>query len=270
MVENAKESRKAFHPHGDNLDVKIEKNTAGADAFKKDHYLPFVESISKIRFVSKDIGEYEKASALIDKYYAKLSEYVSAHQIDTRSGIKSSFIEELSKYLFINHPVVVREKLLFKNKDICTGSFFSRDTIKTTDKNVDFCICREKVLKLGKDKPFSVRIPIVSVECKTYLDGTMFNEVIDTATRIHASSPDSSNFVLMLWNAVGKETFTVRRKATNITDFFSLIRKPNNNTEAVNIHTDPSVLLAYYNAVSNALDEYFTEYIFPEYGQYLH
>ena len=98
----------------------------------------------------------------------------------------------------------------------------------------------------------------------------MFNEVIDTATRLHTSSPDSSRFVLMLWNEVGKDTFTVRRKATNITEFFALMKKPKNKTEEINIHTDPSVLLAYYNAVSNALDEYFTEYVFPEYGQYLH
>ena len=269
MSDKSKTNRRDFHPHGNNIETKIKKGSTNLLKFKEDYYLPFVKAISKIDFNSKQLSEFEKASLLIDNYYAELSKFVSDHEIDTRSGIKSSFIEEISKYMFLKHPIVVKEKLLFKNSDICTGLFFSRDTLKTTGKDVDFCICREKKIKIGQDEPIIVKIPIISVECKTYLDGTMFNEVIDTATRLHASSPDSTNFVFMLWNEVGKETFTIRRKATNIFEFFSLMKKPKNDNEKRNIKTDPKVLLKYYEAVSNALDEYFKEYKIPEHGTYL-
>jgi len=270
MANKSLVNRKDFHPHGNNIDTKIKNGSSDLVTFKNTYYLPFVKSISKIDFNSNKINEFKKAAKLIDEYYSRLSEFVSNHKIDTRSGIKSSFIEEINKYLFFKHPIVVKENLLFKNSDICTGLFFSRDTLKTTNKNVDFCICREKKIKMGNDAHLTVNIPIISVECKTYLDGTMFNEVIDTATRLHASSPDSANFVFMLWNEVGKETFTIRRKATNIFEFFSLMKKPKTTLEKHNIKTDPQVLLEYYNAVSEALEEYFKEYNFPEYGKYLH
>lgn len=269
MADKSKSNRDNFHPHGNNIDTKIKKGTKELENFKEDYYLPFVKAISKIKFNSKSIKEFEKACILIDNYYAELSEFVADNKIDTRSGIKSSFIEEISKYLFMKHPVVVENKLLFKNSDICTGLFFSKDTLKTTGKDVDFCICKEKKIKIGKDS-FDVKIPIVSVECKTHMDGTMFNEVIDTATRLHTSSPDSHNFVFMLWNEVGKDTFTIRRKATNISEFFALMKKPKTKYEEYHIKTDPKVLLSYYEAISEALDEYFKEYIFPEYGKYLH
>ncbi len=270
MVNNAQQNREKFHPHGNNLDTKIRNGVVATIAFKEDYYMPFVEQMAKIKFKTKKLEEFEKACSLIDDYYASLSEFAKDNNIKAQSGIKSSFIEEISKYLFLKHPIVVKEKLLFENSDICTGMFFSKDTLKTTSKNVDFCICREKKIKMGNDNPLLVRVPIISVECKTYLDGTMFNEVIDTATRLHISSPDSTNIVFMLWNDVGKETFTVRRKATNIFEFFSLMKKPSNDFEKSNIKTDPKVLLAYYCTVSNALDEYFKEYHFPSYGQYLH
>lgn len=268
MADNSKQNRQEFHPHGNNIDTKIRNGTTVLVAFKEDYYLPFVEEMSKIKFNLKKIEDYEKACALIDRYYAKLSEVVADNRIDTRSGIKSSFIEEISKYLFVNHPVVKKQKLLFENSDICTGLFFSKDTVKTTSKDVDFCICRKKKITVGKDS-FFVKIPVVSVECKTHMDGTMFNEVIDTATRLRTSSPDSHNFVLMLWNQVGRDTFTVRRKATFVSEFFALMKKPRNKIEEYNIETKPEVLLAYYNTVSKALDEYFKEYNFPEYGTYL-
>lgn len=269
MADKSKSNRKDFHPHENNIDTKIQKGNTDLAKFKTKYYKKFVKEISKINFESRDIKEFEKAGKLIDEYYASLSEFASTNGINAHSGIKSSFIEEISKYLFINHPIVVREKLFFFNKSICTGMFFSKETIKTTTKDVDFCICKEIKMKFGNDN-LIVKVPIICVECKTYLDGTMFNEVIDTATRIHSSSPDAHNFVFMLWNEVGKDTFTIRRKATNISEFFSFIKKPHDADGKSNINIDAKVLLEYYDAVSGALEEYYKEYIYPDFGRYLH
>lgn len=268
MADKSKINRAEFQPHCNNMDAKIKSGNTVLTTFKNNYYIPFVKEISKINFCKRDLRDYGKACSLIDEYYAKLSEVVHDNNIDTRSGIKSSFIEEISKYLFENHPIIKKEKLLFENSRICTGLFFSKDTLKTTEKDVDFCICREKKIKMGKET-IEVKIPIISVECKTHMDGTMFNEVIDTATRLHTSSPDSHNFVFMLWNQVGRDTFTIRRKATNVTEFFSLMKKPKNKSEEYNIKTNPEVLLKYYDKISESLDDYFVEYIFPEYGTYL-
>jgi|GEM_PF-1106542 len=269
MNDISADNRKAFRPHGNNLDAKVKNGKRGSKSFRDKKYLPFVKSMSKIDFNSGKISEFKKASELIDGYYKELSLFVEKHKIDTRSGIKSSFIEEISKYLFENHPIVIKECLLFKNTDICTGLFFSKDTIKTTDKDVDFCICREKKILINDEDSLSVKIPIISVECKTYLDGTMFNEVIDSTNRLHSSSPDSASFVLMLWNEVGKEAFTIRRKATSVLEFFSLMKKPKTDLEKIEIKTDPKVLMKYYKMVSDALEDYFKDYSLPEYGTYL-
>lgn len=263
-----KENRLNFHPHCDNINAKIKKGKKAFIQFKENTYNLFVQEISKIDFDSQNYYEYEKACNLIDKYYAELSDFIKEQNIDTRSGIRSSFIEELSKYLFINHSVVVKENLLFKNSKICTGLYFSKESLKTTEKNVDFCICEEKNIKFGNSS-FKIVIPIVCVECKTFLDGTMFNEVADTSNMIHTINPGAYNFVFMLWNAVGKNKFTVLRKSTNINQFFSLMNRPNSKEKEKNIKIDPHVLMSFYNSVSEALVEYFSDYEMPDHGVYL-
>ena len=260
--------REEFAPHGKNLTTKINnknpKSTLVAK-FKKEKYEVFSTNMKQLDFSPYSIHPFEQACQLIDTYYSDLSDFVEKNKIDTRSGIKSSLIEEISKYLFINHPLVTKYNLLFHNKDIRTGVFFSKDHLAYTKKDVDFCICQINELAMNNHIDKDVFTPIISVECKTYLDGTMFSEVVDTATRIKSSSPDAHCFVLMLYNSVGKDTFEVRRKATNVTEFYALTTPPpKKNAPLEKLH--PDVLYAYYKGVSTALEEYFKEYTLPSFG----
>ncbi len=85
------------------------------------------------------------------------------------------FSEELNTHLFIRHPMVVALGW-FYNKNIYAGLKLSNDASPTViSKDVDF-YRKDFPLSIGGSS-IGLNIPLVCVECKTYLDATMYNEV---------------------------------------------------------------------------------------------
>lgn len=270
----AKEMRENFHPHRTNLETKRKKSArykSKADAitdFLDSTYSVMRDAALKIDFSLLKDDDFKYAAELFSNYYNELTKFTKDNRIDTRSGINSSFIEEMSSYLFLNNPIVDKYDMYFANSNICTGIRAGKDSLMFTKKKVDFCICNKIHMDVSFDKKISkydILMPIICVECKTHMDGTMFRENIATSSKIHEFSPNAYNYVLMLWNEIGEETLKAERRSTNINEIFAFTDKKRED----NINIKYTILKDYYITLNNALEEYVKVYNPPKEGKLL-
>lgn len=77
------------------------------------------------------------------------------------------------------------------NLNIDSNNFIITDLEQKT-KNQDFSLYIEKKLT----EEFILQIPLVSIECKTYLDKTMLEGCINTAKRIKNGNPKSNFYIV--------------------------------------------------------------------------
>lgn len=110
---------------------------------------------------------------------------------------------------------------------------FNADTVVTVDKDQDFAVSRKVYMKVGTSpdedaKPIVVRVPLVAIECKTYIDKTMFQESVATSNRMKSLCPHSRYFILSEWlgmqpvdtSHTGIDRVFVARKAKRFRDRF--------------------------------------------------
>jgi hypothetical protein len=69
-------------------------------------------------------------------------------------------------------------------------------------KDVDFCIAKEITADFEGNK-YLVRIPIIAIEAKTYIDKTMFNEAQFTASILKQGTPNVKVYVFAIRNEIG-------------------------------------------------------------------
>lgn len=102
-----------------------------------------------------------------------------------------------------------------------------QDPVSTFKKDQDFAISKRLYIDTSLSSNFEqktrleVLVPVVAVECKTYVDKTMFQESVATANRMKALCPGSKYFVFAEWLAmapvdtsnVGIDRIFIARKA---------------------------------------------------------
>ncbi len=77
--------------------------------------------------------------------------------------------------------------LYFYGKDFRT--FIANPTIGLNLKDQDFAIYRDVLLQMDGNKPILASLPIVAVECKTFIDKTMLEGSVATAEKLKAGNP---------------------------------------------------------------------------------
>lgn len=97
--------------------------------------------------------------------------------------LKNKFGNDVLQY----GPVQAYSSLYFSYSD--KSSFKQGVEIKLNVKNQDVGIYKRERLSVNSDKNYSVFIPIVCIECKTYLDKTMYEGSVATANRIKLGNP---------------------------------------------------------------------------------
>src|SRR5699024_622611 len=113
----------------------------------------------------------------INDYYAKLNAFTKEHNITSQSKFRSTFLEELSTYLFQDNEYIKNGRLGIYNKGIYAGIKIGNDLkVNIMKKDVDFCIGKKVTITI-ENQNFEIILPIIAVEVKTYLDATMFGEV---------------------------------------------------------------------------------------------
>lgn len=212
--------------HENNLKNKIAINYNGKGEkirqFYEDVYLNTKMKLLNFDFSNSDENIFKEATELINNYYKKLDSFIKKNNITSQSKFRSSFLEELSTYLFQDNEYIKSGKLGIYNKGIFAGIKIGNDLkVNIIKKDVDFCIGKKVVIKIENTK-FEIILPIVAVEVKTYLDATMFGEVQFSSKLLKSATPNVKTYVLMETNHVGNDKIISARYDKNLDEMFVL------------------------------------------------
>lgn len=239
--------------HESNLDKKIRDNYKGhgeaIKKHKKEVYEKYREKLESLDYASKDMNIFKEATRLMEEYLAKVKEFEDEHAgITSQSKFRSTFIEEISIYLFKNFPLIKDNTFGIYTKNIFTGLIIDNQMqLGYTSKDVDFCVAKEMELNVNGNQTLTIIVPIVCVELKTYLDSTMFEGVQWSSKQIKGASPYAKTYVLMEYNQVARENIIIARYDNNLNEMFAL-------RENKNAPLNSKILLEYYEEISSTIE----------------
>lgn len=191
--------------HQRNLETKITRDyhKRGQDfvEFKANVYLPYQKKQLGITGITRQAA-FDKVQLLGD-YYREIKEFNQGRWITAQSKFRPTVLEEFCGYLFKDLPQVQSLELDFLKRGIYAGLRIDQTgNAQLETRDIDFCI--GKIVEATfADKPCDIRIPLVAVECKTYLDKTMLSGVQFTAQKIKGGTPRVAFFVIAERNEVG-------------------------------------------------------------------
>ena len=244
------------YAHESNLDTKIRDDYEGygseIEVFKERIYKEYREKLEELDYASKKIEVFKDATDLIEDYITKIKNFEDAHEkITSQSKFKSTFIEEISTYLFKDLPLISDGPYGIYNQNIFAGMKINNQMkIDILKKNVDFCVGKKVKLKVDDEAPEFIIMPVVCVEVKTYLDATMFGEVQWSSRQIKNASPNVKTYVFMESNGVGKEKIIAARYDNNLNEMIRLRKGSRDFNQPIN----PEALLQYYEEISSAIE----------------
>lgn len=237
--------------HKSNIENKIKNNYNNKrielQSFYSDVYLETHRFLLEQNY-SKD-DTFSSIISKINTYLNELDVFSDKNKINSQSKFRSTFLEELSEYLFKDLEPIKSGRLGFYNKKIYAGLKIGADMkVSVIHKDVDFCIGKEVSLNIDGNLE-TIIMPVVAVEVKTYLDATMFGEVQYSARLIKNAVPNARIYVLMEYNDVAKEKIIAARHDNSINEMFALRCKGDKNR----YNFDFTVLENYYKEIKDAI-----------------
>lgn len=238
--------------HENNIDTKISKDYNGKreafKQFKKDYYIPMREKMLLLEFSENNKDSFCAAADLCNAYYAKLDQFSSKYNVKSQSKFISTFLEEMSVYLFKDLPAIKKGTFDVFNKGIYAGmKISSEENIAVIKKDVDFCIGKKVNISIDNTYNELIILPVVAVEVKTYLDATMFGEIKSSSKAIRSATPNSKTYVLMGYKDLADEHIIAARQDATLTEMFTLRRSPSSKIEA-------AALYEYWHEISEAVN----------------
>ncbi|PQJ95240.1 Bpu10I family restriction endonuclease [Chromatium okenii] len=243
-----------MYVHGNNLEQKEHHQTKYKDAesrrylseirFRYDQWKTANEVLrGPVADVSeKDFLTIEKRVKLLNDYKDFLDQQHYAEKFDSRSNLHSSVLEEFMYYLFRDLVFGISEYALIGKSHSFKDIFFRAPSylhmIKKPHalfeiKDHDFTIgasvkttmkCRGSALIEEHDWD----IPAVAIECKTYLDKTMLQDVSTAAEQLKQKNPNAMYIVVAEWL---KLTGSVNLKKYKIDQIYVLRKQKNTDRE---------------------------------------
>lgn len=241
-----------LYVHENNLDHKIaanyHKKRAAFEAFKDDYYIPMRKQMLALNFNRKNSESFEEAAEICNDYYGAIEIFSEKHGITAQSKFASTFLEEISAYLFKDLPAIKKGIFNVYNKGIYAGmKIAGEDDIAIIKKDVDFCIGKRINISIDDAYREEIILPIVAVEVKTYLDATMFGEIKSSSKSIRSATPNSKTYVLMGYKDLADEHIIAARQDATLTEMFALRESKYGLIEA-------SALYDYWNEISDAVN----------------
>lgn len=215
-----------IYKHESNFKNKIDKNYNGIgdkiNEFYLNTYLKTKMKLLAIDFSKADDKTFRDATDIINNYYEKLSTFTRENKITSQSKFKSTFLEELSTYLFIDNDHIKNGELGIYNNGIYAGMKIGNDLkVNIMKKDVDFCIGKKVKITID-NKAYEIILPVIAVEVKTYLDATMFGEVQFSSRLLKNATPNVKAYVLMETNQVGIDKIVSARYDKTLNEMFVL------------------------------------------------
>ena len=184
--------------HADNLENKIATNYKGRQqdfkSFRKKVYLPYQTKQLAITGITK--VDVSKRVQLLESYYKRIAKFNQGNWITFQSKFRPTVLEEFCGYLFKDLPQVESLGLDFFKKGIYAGIRIDQEgNTQLETRDIDFCIGKIVKAKFA-DTVYDVKIALVAIECKTYLDKTMLSGAQFTAQKLKGATPRAK--VLMI------------------------------------------------------------------------
>jgi len=194
----------SYFYHEKNIIGKINTNYKGKSIELKkllEKYNEYKKEQLSIKGLNKK--SIQQKIYLLEKHYKFVEEFIEKNGITSQSKLRSTILEEFCGLLFKDLPQIDRLNLEFFNKKIYAGIEIDKDgKVKIKTKDVDFCVGK-KIKAKFEEETINIIIPLVAIECKTYLDNTMFSEAQFTAQRIKKGAPNVKVYVVSEENQVG-------------------------------------------------------------------
>jgi len=234
--------------HGKNILAKNDKNNI--ENFYNE-YNPFINSMN---------------SSVIDKKikaFIRYKNFVHTNNVNSNSKLifsaqskfESTILEEFLYHLFkefVSDDVInvgsvkAYNNLYFSPKNF--ESFKTQNFIKINEKDQDFSIYKIIELKDNNNESYKLSVPVVSIECKTYIDKTMLEGSIATGEKIKSGNPHCKFYIVT-------ETYEVDYKVdpstSRIDNIFVLKKGGSANRDKQYF---PDVIKSIYNTVKTYLE----------------
>ena len=232
--------------HGNKIITRINNKDKKGAALLEIYSIWKVEN-EKIK--GTDSRSINKKVLLLNEYKKHIGKIESTFQ----SKLASSVLEEFLYYLFkdfVSNLKIPRTLLggtrAYSNLYFCPPNlkeFQDRSFISINEKDQDFSIYRPVEIQSGNEKKL-INIPLVSIECKTYLDKTMLEGSIATAEKIKLGNPYCMFLVVTETYQV---SYAVDPKYSRIDQIF-VLRKDNLSNPIL-----PDVVIHLFDAVTKHL-----------------
>lgn len=216
----------------------------------------------------RDIEIIQHRVALFEDYKNFIDQKKYAKHFDSRSNLHSSVLEEFLFYLF--HDLVEElggeQALIGKShafKDIFFKALNYQAMIESPNASIerkdhDFVIgvTVKAQFQTRNTETYSLDIPVIAIECKTYLDKTMLESSSRAAEELKAKNPNSLYIVVMEWLKLTGDVNLRKYKVDQIYVF----RKQKNTDRKYRLQSsyekkpiDPNVVLHLFNTIRNHL-----------------
>lgn len=240
--------------HGNNLEQKEEHRTKYRDAESR-QYLAEIRvrydhwKIENEALVGPVAVEAENDQEIIFERVRLLNEYKDfldqqhyAERFDSRSNLHSTVLEEFMYYLFRDLVRSISGNALIGKSHSFKDVFFRAPSYKemvklpyalVEKKDHDFAIgasvkASMKCAGAATEEIHDWDIPAVAIECKTYLDKTMLQDVSTAAEQLKQKNPNGMYIVVAEWL---KLTESVNLKKYKIDQIYVLRKQKNTDRE---------------------------------------
>lgn len=192
--------------------------------------------------LEKDSETIKARVVLLNHYKDFLDQQHYAEKFDSRSNLHSSVLEEFMFYLFrdlvfgISPNALIGKSHSFKDVFFRAPSF--KDMVRTPHalveiKDHDFAIgasvkASMKCQGADSEEKYDWDIPAIAIECKTYLDKTMLQDVSTAAEQLKLKNPNAMYLVVAEWL---KLTESVNLKKYKIDQIYVLRKQKNTDRE---------------------------------------
>jgi hypothetical protein len=240
--------------HGSNLEQKENHTTKYRDPVSKKYLSEIRVRYDKWRKdneelkgpfkvkTDKDAEIIKKRVRLLNNYKDFVDQQHFAEKFDSRSNLHSSILEEFMYYLFRDLVLGISKSALIGKSHSFKDVFFRAPSYEAMvnaphalveKKDHDFAIGASVNAKMtcngsGIVEDHTWDIPAVAIECKTYLDKTMLQDVSTAAEQLKQKNPDAMYIVVAEWL---KLTESVNLKKYKIDQIYIFRKQKNTDRE---------------------------------------
>lgn len=132
-------------------------------------------------------------------------------------------------------------------------AFAKSPSIKLNCKDQDFSIYRSIEINADKGESIQAKLPVVSVECKTFIDKTMLENSVATAEKIKAGNPYSFFCIVSETYDVGQDVDPAYSRIDQIYVFRKTMRNKGKNS-AAQPDIDADVVFGFVSDVKQHLE----------------